>query len=106
MDAASWIRTLLMKSEGKTSAWNAIEEATDDPSCQAIYLFTSGLPEDSVEEICSHLKETKQSCPVHIVQLIENRDSNIISCQKLLEKVATTSGGTFQAIDGASSEVK
>ncbi|XP_034258984.1 uncharacterized protein LOC117655536 [Pantherophis guttatus] len=106
IDAASWIRTLLMKSEGKASAWNAIEEAIEDPSCQAIYLFTSGLPEGSVEEICSHLKETKQSCPVHIVQLIENRDSNIISCQKLLEKVATTSGGTFQAIDGASSEDK
>ncbi|XP_058045607.1 uncharacterized protein LOC131201620 isoform X2 [Ahaetulla prasina] len=106
MDAASWIRSLPMNSKRKASAWNAIEEAIEDPSCQAICLFTSGLPEGSVEEICSHLKETKQSCPVHIVQLIENRDSNKISCQKLLEKVAKMSGGTFQAIDGTSSEDK
>ncbi|XP_013923934.1 PREDICTED: uncharacterized protein LOC106550528, partial [Thamnophis sirtalis] len=106
MDAASWIRTLQMNSKGEASAWNAIEEAVEDPSCQAICLFTSGLPEGSVEEICSRLKETKQSCPVHIVQWIENRDNNKISCQKLLEKVAKMSGGTFQSIDGASSEDK
>ncbi|XP_026559020.1 uncharacterized protein LOC113438040 [Pseudonaja textilis] len=106
MDAASWIRTLQMNSKGKASAWNAIEEAIENPSCQAIYLFTSGLAEGSVEEICSHLKDTKQLCPVHIVQLIENRDSNKISGQKLLEKVAKMSGGTLQAIDGASCEDK
>ncbi|KAG8138288.1 hypothetical protein E2320_004196, partial [Naja naja] len=106
MDAASWIRTLQMNSKGKANAWNAIEEAIENPSCQAICLFTSGLPEGSVEEICSHLKEAKQSCPVHIVQLIENRDGNKISGQKLLEIVAKMSGGTFQAIDGTSCEDK
>ncbi|XP_025024953.1 uncharacterized protein LOC103055759 [Python bivittatus] len=105
MDAAAWIRTLQMNSKGKASAWNAIEEVRDDPSCQAVYLFTSGLPEGSVEEMCSRLKETKQSCPVHIVQLVENGEDNKISCQRLLEKVAKVSGGTFQAIDGASYEV-
>ncbi|XP_063164571.1 uncharacterized protein LOC134500985 [Candoia aspera] len=106
MDAAAWIRTLQMNSKVKASAWNAMEEAIDDPSCQAVYLFTSGLPEGSVEEICGHLKETKQSCPVHIVQLVENGKANKISCQKLLEKIAKVSGGTFQAIDGASYEDK
>lgn len=106
MDAASWIRTLQMNSKAKASAWNAIEEAIEDPSCQAIYLFTSGLPEGSVEEICRRLKETKQLCPVHIVQLVENGEDNKISCQKLLVNVAKMSGGTFQAIDGASCEVK
>ncbi|KAK9400057.1 hypothetical protein NXF25_013076 [Crotalus adamanteus] len=106
MDAASWIRTLQMNSKAKANAWNAIEKAMEDPSCQAIYLFTSGLPEGSVEEICSRLKETKQLCPVHIVQLVENGEDNKISCQKLLVNIAKMSGGTFQAIDGASCEDK
>ncbi|XP_039217751.1 uncharacterized protein LOC120316337 isoform X2 [Crotalus tigris] len=106
MDAASWIRTLQMNSKAKANAWNAIEEAIKDPSCQAIYLFTSGLPEGRVEEICSRLKETKQLCPVHIVQLVENGEDNKISCQKLLVNIAKMSGGTFQAIDGASCEDK
>ncbi|XP_070610948.1 uncharacterized protein [Erythrolamprus reginae] len=106
MDAASWIRTLPMNSKETASAWDAVEEAMEDPSCQAICLFTSGFPEGSVHEICSHLKEAKQTCPVHIVQLIENRDSNKNGRQNLLEKVAKMSDGTFQAIDGASSEDK
>lgn len=110
--AASWIRTLQMNSKAKASAWNAIEEALEhwrileDPSCQAIYLFTSSLPEGSVKEICNRLKESKQLCPVHIVQLVENGEDNKSSCQKLLVNVAKMSGGTFQAIDGASCEVK
>ncbi|XP_062990606.1 uncharacterized protein LOC134403987 [Elgaria multicarinata webbii] len=105
-EAAAWIRALQVNS--RDGVLNAVAGALEDPTCQAVYLFTSGVPEWSVLEIYSHLKETEDVRPVHTVYLVGNGEESQNSSQKILKKVAMASGGSFQAIGlnsgGASDE--
>ncbi|XP_061494767.1 uncharacterized protein LOC133390345 isoform X2 [Rhineura floridana] len=95
-EAAAWIRAL--QSSSGASALSAVAAALEDPTCQAVYLFTSGLPESVVEEICGYLKETEQERPVHIVHLVGSGEENKHTSQEILEKIALVSDGSFQAI--------
>ncbi|CAI5786250.1 Hypothetical predicted protein [Podarcis lilfordi] len=101
-EAAAWIRAL--QNSSGASPVMAVAAALEDPFCQAVYLFTSGLPEHAVEEISSHLKEAEQAHPVHIVYLVESRGENEHEAQEIMEEVAKASGGSFQAISLSSDE--
>ncbi|XP_034983649.2 uncharacterized protein LOC118091114 [Zootoca vivipara] len=101
-EAAAWIRGL--QSSSGASAVMAVAAALEDPFCQAVYLFTSGLPEHSVEEISSHLKEAEQAHPVHIVYLVGSKGENEHGAQEIMEEVAKASGGSFQAVSLSSDE--
>nr|XP_028601446.1 uncharacterized protein LOC114604963 isoform X2 [Podarcis muralis] len=101
-EAAAWIRAL--QSSSGASPVMAVAAALEDPFCQAVYLFTSGLPEHAVEEISSHLKEAEQAHPVHIVYLVGSRGGNEHRTQEIMEEVAKASGGSFQAIGLSSDE--
>ncbi|XP_044297086.1 uncharacterized protein LOC123028857 [Varanus komodoensis] len=94
--AAAWIRALQVKNADGTLS--AVAEAMEDPTCQAVYLFTSGLPEHAVEELYRHLQETQQAFPVHVVYLPRSGEESQSSFQRILEKAANMSGGSFQAI--------
>ncbi|XP_066489921.1 uncharacterized protein [Tiliqua scincoides] len=94
VEAAAWIRALPCRSG--VSAFSAVAAALEDPTCQAAYLFTSGLPECTAEEICNHLRDAGEARPLHIVYLVGNEEENGNTSQETLEKVAKASGGSFQ----------
>nr|XP_006133442.1 uncharacterized protein LOC102449238 [Pelodiscus sinensis] len=107
IEAAAWIRTLQC---GKgADAVGALALALEDPTCQVVYLVTNALSESASEEICSLLAETGETRPVHTVYLVEKPSDYESSTQKVLEKVARQSGGSFQVItphsSGAAGEV-
>lgn len=106
-EAAAWIRSLQCNCGAK--ALHAVLAALEDPTCQAVYLFTSGMLECAAEEIYSHLKETGQERPVHTVYLLGNGEGNKTRSQEILENIAQKTGASFQAIslklDGASDKV-
>ncbi|XP_053110724.1 uncharacterized protein LOC128326893 [Hemicordylus capensis] len=95
-EASAWIRALHCGSE--VMARSAVAAALEEPTCQAVYLFTSGLPKSATEESCSHLSLMRPTCPIHTVHLIGNDEHNKNSSQEILEKVAQESGGSFQVI--------
>ncbi|KAM6092896.1 uncharacterized protein LJ206_005795 [Theristicus caerulescens] len=94
-EAAAWIRPLRFEHGG--SAASGLAAALGDPACQSVCLFTDLLPEQESEEICRLLVENK-SHPVHVVCLLGDSDDHERSKQKIMEKVASQSGGSFQAI--------
>ena len=94
-EAAAWIRSL--RFENGTNAASGLAVAFEDPGCQSVYLFTDILPEQESEEICQLLMENKLH-PVHVVCLLGDSDDHERSKQKIMEKVARQSGGSFQAI--------
>ncbi|XP_048355384.1 uncharacterized protein LOC125434273 isoform X2 [Sphaerodactylus townsendi] len=95
-EAAAWIRALECVSGA--SVVSGVEAALEDPSCQAVYLFTGGLPECTAEEICLLLKKTGRVRPLHTVYLLGNGGENKNRFQEILEKIAKESGGSFQRI--------
>ncbi|XP_054843702.1 uncharacterized protein LOC129335290 [Eublepharis macularius] len=103
-EAAAWIRAL--KCENEASVSSAMAAALEDSSCQAVYLFTSGLPEWTAEEICGLLKEAGQARPLHTVYLVGSGKENKNSLQETLEKIAKESGGSFQMITYNSDETE
>lgn len=94
-EAAAWIRSL--RFENGANAASGLAVAFEDPACQSVYLFTDVLPEQESEEICQLLMENKLH-PVHVVCLLGDSDDQERSEQKIMEKVARQSGGSFQAI--------
>lgn len=103
-EAAAWIRTL--KCDHGASVWSAVAAALEDSSCQAVYLFTSGLWECAAEEIGGLLKETGQARPLHTVYLVQNGGEIKNSWQEMLENIAKDSGGSFQMISFSSEETE
>ncbi|XP_042325843.1 uncharacterized protein C11orf16-like isoform X2 [Sceloporus undulatus] len=103
-EAATWVRALQISSTA--NILNAVAAALEDPTCQAVYLFTSEVPEGTVEELCRLFKDTEQAHPVHTVYVLEGGEERKDSSQKILEKVAKESGGSFQSLspNGASDE--
>ncbi|KAJ7329109.1 hypothetical protein JRQ81_015283 [Phrynocephalus forsythii] len=95
-EAAAWIRGLQINSGARVL--NPLPTALEDPISQAVYIFTSGLPIYIVEGICSHLKETKQAQPVHVVYFVGSKEESKSDSQNVLENVAKESGGSFQAV--------
>ncbi|XP_075014153.1 uncharacterized protein LOC142085754 isoform X2 [Calonectris borealis] len=93
--AAAWIRSLQFENGMKDASGLAV--AFEDPACQSVYLFTDTLPERESEEICQLLVENKL-LPVHVVCLLGDSDDHERSKQKIMEKVARQSGGSFQVI--------
>ncbi|KAH0617020.1 hypothetical protein JD844_028583 [Phrynosoma platyrhinos] len=85
-EAAAWVRALQISSTA--NILNAVAAALEDRTCQAVYLFTIGLPEVTVEDLCRHLKDTKQAHPVHVVYLLGGGEERKDSSEKILEKVA------------------
>lgn len=106
-EAAAWIRALPCNSG--VNACSAVVAALEDHTCQAVYLFTSGLPECTTEDIHNHLRKAGEARPLHIVFLVGNGEENGSTSQDILEKLAKASGGSFQVIslcfDGTSDEV-
>ncbi|XP_020656147.3 uncharacterized protein LOC110082698 [Pogona vitticeps] len=96
IEATAWIRALQINSGA--SALSPLVAALEDPISQAVYLFSSRLPMCTVEEICSHLKETERAHPMHVVYLVGSREQSKSDSQKMLEKVAKESGGSFQPL--------
>lgn len=94
-EAAAWIRFL--RFENGTSAASSLAVAFEDPACQSVYLFTDILPEKESKEICQLLTENRLH-PVHVACLLGDSDDHERSKQKIMEKVARQSGGSFQAI--------
>ncbi|XP_052645610.1 uncharacterized protein LOC128142929 isoform X2 [Harpia harpyja] len=94
-EAAAWIRSL--RFENGTNAASGLAAAFEDPACQSVCLFTDILPEQESEEICQLLMENKLH-PVHVVCLLGDSDDHQRSKQKIMEKIARQSGGSFQAI--------
>ncbi|XP_029897272.1 uncharacterized protein LOC115352781 isoform X2 [Aquila chrysaetos chrysaetos] len=94
-EAAAWIRSL--RFENGTNAARGLAAAFEDPACESVCLFTDILPEQESEEICQLLTENKLH-PVHVVCLLDDSDNHQRSKQKIMEKVARQSGGSFQVI--------
>ncbi|XP_019400228.1 PREDICTED: uncharacterized protein LOC109316526 isoform X3 [Crocodylus porosus] len=95
-EAAAWIRALQC-GDGAEAAC-ALAAAFEDPGCQAVYLVTDALLESASEEICHFLIETGESRPVHTVYLVGNPGDFESHTQKIMEKVARQSGGSFRVI--------
>ncbi|KAM7129279.1 uncharacterized protein J5F26_009198 isoform 1-T3 [Ciconia maguari] len=93
--AAAWIRSL--RFENGTSAASGLAVALEDPACQSVYLFTDILPEQETEEICQLLMENKLHA-VRVVCFLGDSGDHERSKQKIMERVARQSGGSFQAI--------
>ncbi|KYO36511.1 trichohyalin-like [Alligator mississippiensis] len=95
-EAAAWIRALQCGDGAEVVC--ALAAAFEDPGCQAVYLVTDAVLESASEEICHFLIETGESRPVHIVYLVGNPGDFESHTQKIMEKVARQSGGSFRVI--------
>ncbi|XP_077195971.1 uncharacterized protein LOC143838492 [Paroedura picta] len=104
-EAAAWIRALPCDHEA-TACSAAVAAALEDSSSQAVYLFTSGLPDCTAREIEGLPKETGQAQPLHTVYLVQDGEENKNCLQEILEKIAKESGGSFQRISFSPDETE
>ncbi|XP_041074953.1 uncharacterized protein C11orf16 homolog [Polyodon spathula] len=99
--AMGWIRSLEVK-PGR-DLLNALRAAFDDPTCQAVYMVTNGLPENR-KEVLQVASCESQGRPVHIFFLSEKW----IECdvQQFLQQLAQCTRGSCHLIGFSTGDVK
>ena len=92
--AGEWIMNLKCKTG--TNTLDALLAAFTDPSCQAIYIVTDGLPDQPPEVILQHVSVAGHNRPVHCIYLT-GTDTDTPAFD-FLQSLAIETAGTFHLI--------
>ncbi|XP_022112063.1 uncharacterized protein LOC110991156 isoform X2 [Acanthaster planci] len=104
--AAEWVKNLGCKTG--TNTLDALLAGFADRACEALYLVTDGLPDQTPEEILQHVALVSDGRPVHAIYLAGGI-ADLPACE-FLTFLATETAGTFQTVrlssKGSIEEVK
>ena len=92
--AKQWIRQLMPRTG--TNTMDAVLTAFSDPDCDAVYLVTDGLPDQSPVEILDHVAYAAQNRPVHCFYIQDGTPD--AEATEFLQDLAMETYGSFHMI--------